>query len=390
MSRDVGIGIVGYGMMGRAHAYGYRVAPQLRELPVQPRLRVISGRDAAAVARAARRATGSRRRSPTGATVVEHPDVDIVDVCTPPGTHAEVVEAAVAAGKAVLCEKPLAADLRRRAPRRRRAHGRGGRAARDRLQLPAPAGALADEAARRRGSDRRGAAVARRRGSRTSSSIREIPFDWRFERALGGTTIADLGAHLVDLALWIVGDVDGGQRAVGDVHADAHDPTRPPRAVDVDEASSALLRFASGARGTLELARVAPRRPCDFTVEVNGARGTLHFDYARLNELWLGDAADEDVLYGLRRIRAEHRVHPYARRLVADRPGRRLRRVVREPGRRPARALARRPLDAGSRAGRARAGGLRGDGARRGRGALGPCRRSDRRADTRDDLVTLR
>jgi predicted dehydrogenase len=84
------------------------------------------------------------------------------------------------------------------------------------------------------------------------------------------------------------------------------------RAVEIDDASSALLRFASGARGTLEMARVAPRRPCDFAVEVNGSRGTLHFDYARLNELWLGDAADEDRLYGLRRIRAEHHEHPYA------------------------------------------------------------------------------
>src|SRR5581483_677221 len=128
-----------------------------------------------------------------------------------------------------------------------------------------------------------------------------IPFDWRFERAVGATTIADLGAHLVDLALWIVGDVE----AVSAQSA-TFTETRSGRAVDVDEASSALARFASGARGTFEMARTCVRRPCDFSVEVNGDRGTLRFDYARLNELWFGAADDDPALYGMRRIRAEH------------------------------------------------------------------------------------
>ena len=96
----------------------------------------------------------------------------------------------------------------------------------------------------------------------------DIPFDWRFERRLGGSTFADLGAHLVDLALWTVGEVE-------EVAAQSKTFTRDAaaRAVDVDEASSALLRFRDGARGTLEVARVCARRPCDFVVEVNGSRG---------------------------------------------------------------------------------------------------------------------
>jgi predicted dehydrogenase len=82
--------------------------------------------------------------------------------------------------------------------------------------------------------------------------------------------------------------------------------------VDVDEASSALAQFAGGARGTFEMARTCARRPCDMWVEVNGTEGTIRFDYARLNELWFGATADEERLYGLRRIRAEHATHPYA------------------------------------------------------------------------------
>jgi len=80
----------------------------------------------------------------------------------------------------------------------------------------------------------------------------------------------------------------------------------------VDEASSALVSFASGARGVFEMARTCARRPCDFWVEVNGTEGTLRFDYPRLNELLYGDAGDEEDLYGMRVIRAEHDSHPYA------------------------------------------------------------------------------
>ena len=143
------------------------------------------------------------------------------------------------------------------------------------------------------------------------------PFDWRFDREMGGTTIADLGSHLIDLVLWMVGEIadvcaqsqtfigqrslfDGGVTEVG--LAD----------VTVDDASSALIKFASGARGTVEMARSAVRRPCDFTVEVNGGDGTLVFDYARLNELWYGSAHSSPDRYGLTRIRAEHQDHPYA------------------------------------------------------------------------------
>jgi len=310
MTREVGIGIVGYGMMGRAHAYGYRVAPQVRELPVVPRLRVISGRNADAVTRAAR-ANGVEEAVTDWRAVVAQREVDIVDVCTPPGTHAEIVEAAVAAGKAVVCEKPLAvtyADARRAAG----AAERGGRPHAigfNYRRLPALSlmKRLVDEG--------RIGEVRLFRAAWLSDEFVDpaIPFDWRFERAMGASTVADLGAHLIDLALWMVGDVTrvGAQsRTFTGTRIDAETGTL--RAVDVDEASSGLLQFASGARGTVEVARVAPRRPCDFTVEVNGADGTLHFDYARLNELWFGDGRDDPSLYGLRRIRAEHPTHPYA------------------------------------------------------------------------------
>ena len=156
---EVGVGIVGYGLMGRAHAYGWRTAPHVRDLPCVPRLRVMSGRDEDALRRAAS-LYGVEEVTTDWRALVERPDVQIVDVCTPPGTHAEIVEAAAAAGKAVLCEKPLAADLASADGRRRRRRARRG-AQRDRLQLPAAPGALADEGDDRRGPRRPDPALAR-------------------------------------------------------------------------------------------------------------------------------------------------------------------------------------------------------------------------------------
>ena len=304
------IGIAGYGVMGKAHNYGYRVAPMLRRLPVTPVVTVMSGRDAAAVGAAAR-AYGVPEIVTDWRELISRDDVDVVDICTPPGTHAQIATEAATAGKAVLCEKPLA------------------------LTYAEAAGALT--AVTRAGvhnavgfNYRRLPAIALMRRMIADGAVGEIrlwratwlsdefadpatPWDWRFDRTMGGTTIADLGSHLIDMALCMAGPVDSvcaqAVTFIGDRPSGSGSGTTK---VTVDDAASALLRFESGARGTMEVARVAVRRPCDFTVEVNGSQGTLVFSYARLNELWYGGADDDIRLYGMRRIRAEHPSHPYA------------------------------------------------------------------------------
>jgi predicted dehydrogenase len=301
---EVGIGIVGYGVMGRAHAYAYRTAPLVRELPVRPRLRAISGRDGRAVAAAAA-AYGVEEWTTDWRELVERPDVQIVDVCTPPGTHAEIVTAAAAAGKAIVCEKPLATGYAEAAAAVEAVEAAGVPNAIGFNYRRLPAVALLARLVRE---GRIGEVLLWRAVWLTDEFLDPaVPFDWRFERRLGGTTIADLGSHVVDLALWIVGDL-------AEVVAQSSTFTgeRSGRAVDVDEASSVVARFAEGPAGTFELARTCARRPCDLSVEVNGTRGTLRFEYPRLNELWYGDGSDEPELYGMRRIRAEHPEHPFA------------------------------------------------------------------------------
>lgn len=301
---EVGIAVIGYGMMGRAHSYGYAEAPRIRDLPVTPRLRVLSGRDAAAVERAAAR-YGVAEWTTDWREAVERDDVQIVDVCTPPGTHAEIAAAAAAAGKAVLCEKPLSVDFASAAQALDAVRGAGVLHAVGFNYRRLPALSLL----KRMVAEGAVGEVRLWRATWLSDEFVDpaIPFDWRFDRRMGGSTIADLGAHLIDLAHWVVGEIEEVT-----AQSETFVRERSGTPVTVDDASSALVRFAGGARGTFELARSCVRRPCDFTVEVNGSEGTLVFDYARLNELWYGAGSDDPSLYGLRRIRAEHATHPYA------------------------------------------------------------------------------
>jgi len=308
---ELRVGIVGYGVMGKAHSYGYRVAPMLRPLPVTPVAAVISGRSGPAVAAAAA-AYGIGEHTTDWRALVTRDDIGVVDICTPPGTHAEIAQAAAAAGKAVLCEKPLALTYPEAAAALAAVTGAGVHHAVGFNYRRLPAVALM----RRMVADGAVGEVRLWRATWLSDEFtdKQTPYDWRFDRAMGGTTIADLGSHLIDMALWMTGEIASVCAQSATFIAERPLPGGGTGAVTVDDASSALLRFGSGALGAIEVARAAVRRPCDFTVEVNGSRGTLVFDYARLNELRYGSADDDPGLYGMRRIRAEHPSHPYAGR----------------------------------------------------------------------------
>lgn len=307
---DVRVAIIGYGTMGRAHSYAYRAASMIRDLPCRPILAVLCGRNATNVERAAD-SYGFASWTTNWREAVERDDVDIVDICTPPGTHLEIIRGAARAGKAILCEKPLAISYAEAREAADLVAERGVLNAVGFNYRRLPALALMLEMAR----EGRIGDVHLWRASWLSDEFLDptIPFDWRFDRALGGTTIADLGTHLIDLARSAVGEVETVVAQSKTFVGERANPLGgPPFPVSVDDASSGLLRFQSGARGTIELSRVSARRPVDFTVELNGSTGTLFFDYARLNELWYGSADDDPARYGLQRIRAEHPDHPYA------------------------------------------------------------------------------
>lgn len=305
-SKELNVGIVGYGMMGRAHAYAYRAAPLIRPTSVVFTPVVMSGRNADEVARVSRDCSIDSWVT-DWRQLIERSDVDVVDICTPPGTHAAIIEAAALAGNDVFCEKPLATnyfDARSALDAVRKAGVRHAIGFNYR-RLPAVS-LMAEMIANGELGE-----VHLWRGTWLSDEFvdPDIAFDWRFDAAMGGSTIGDLGSHLIDMATWMLGPIDEVS-AMSSTFVRSRDDAGSPRTVEVDDASSALARFASGAQGTMEVARAAPRRPCDFTIEVNGSKGTVMFSYAQLNELWFGTTDDDARLYGLRRVRAEHPSQP--------------------------------------------------------------------------------
>jgi predicted dehydrogenase len=304
--KELRVGIVGYGMMGRAHAYAYRAAPLIRPSTVVFTPVVMSGRNAEAVAKASEDC-GIDEWVTEWRQIIDRSDVDVVDVCTPPGTHAAVIEAAALAGKDVFCEKPLATNYA------------DARAALDAVNAAGVHHAIGFNYRRLPAVSLMAEMVANGelgevhlwRGTWLSDEFvdPDIAFDWRFDAALGGSTIGDLGSHLIDMATWMLGPINDVS-AMSSTFVASRDDAGRSKAVEVDDASSALVRFVSGAQGTMEVARAAPRRPCDFTIEVNGSKGTAMFSYAQLNELWVGNTDDDARLYGLRRVRTEHPSQP--------------------------------------------------------------------------------
>lgn len=309
MTIELRVAIVGYGAMGRAHAYAYRAAPIIRPGGVRFAPVVMTGRNEKAVAAAAI-ACGIGEWSTRWEDVIGRRDVDVVDICTPPGSHAVIAVAAARAGKSVICEKPLATTYAEAAAARDAVEAAGVHHAVGFNYRRLPALSLLAEMV---GAGELGE-IRLWRGTWLSDEFVDAatPFDWRFESNMGGTTIADLGSHLLDLATWMLGPIREVS-AISSTFTSERTVDGGTRRVEIDDASSALLRFASGAQGSFEVARVAPRRPCDFVVEVNGSKATAMFSYSQLNELWIGSVDDDPRHYGLRRIRAEHVLHPETR-----------------------------------------------------------------------------
>ena len=295
--------------MGRVHSYAYRVASLVRTLPCAPHLTVLCGRDPIAVQRAAA-AYGFDEWSTDWHAVVERPDIDIVDVCTPPGHHAEVIAAAAVAGKAIICEKPLAESYESARAAAHAATERGVLHASifNYRHLPGRRPDAADDRRRRIGEPLLWRAIWL--GDEFADPA--IPVHWRFDLPFGGSTILDLGVHAVDLARFLVGEIDEVVAQSATFITSRPDAAGGSRPVTVDDASSVLVRFAGGQRGVFEFAKVCHGRPTDFSVEVNGREGSLIFDFARLNELRFATRAVDPSEYGIRTIRAEHPRLPYA------------------------------------------------------------------------------
>ncbi|MGW4027452.1 Gfo/Idh/MocA family protein [Streptomyces sp. NPDC005009] len=318
------IGMVGYAFMGAAHSQGWRTAPRVFDLPLSPELAVICGRDADAVRAAAGR-HGWAETETDWRALVERDDVDLVDICTPGDSHAEIALAALAAGKHVLCEKPLAntvaeAEAMTRAAEEAAARGQLAMVGFNYRRVPATA------LARRMVAEGR---IGRLRHVRVAYLQDwlvdpEFPLTWRLRREQAGSgSLGDLGAHIVDLAQYLSGERLAGVSALTETFVRERPlPTAPSSGlaavtaagtgqVTVDDAALFTGRFTSGALASFEATRYATGRKNALRIELNGERGSLAFDLERLNELEFHDGTEPGTRAGFRRILVTEPEHPY-------------------------------------------------------------------------------
>lgn len=320
----LGVGMVGYAFMGAAHSQGWRTAGRVFDLPLRPELVAVCGRDGQAVRAAADR-LGWQSAETDWRALIARDDVDLVDICTPGNSHAEIAIAALDAGKHVLCEKPLAntveeAEAMAEAAARARARGQVAMVGFNYRRVPAAA------YARRLVASGRIGALRHVRVSYLQDWLvdPEAPLTWRLKKETAGSgALGDLGAHIVDLAQFIAGEPVAGVSAMTETFVrerpvlegsaaglgGAAGSERGP--VTVDDAAVFTGRMVSGALATFEASRFAAGRKNSLRLELNGELGSLSFDLERLNELSFHDHTEPAVSSGFRRILVTEPEHPY-------------------------------------------------------------------------------
>jgi len=304
---QIGVGMLGYAFMGKAHSNAYKTLPYMAwPPPLRPVLVAIAGRNRAAVSEAAQRygyadAVGDWR------ALIADERIQLFDNSGPNNLHAEPTIAAARSGKHVLCEKPLG-----RTPQESYEIWSAAAAAGVKHMCAfnyrfVPAVALARElvCAGELGE------IYHFRARYLQEWLIDPQFErvWRLDKSVAGSgALGDLGAHIIDLARFLVGEiasVSGLTRTFI--------PERPGGRVDVDDAFEAVADFECGAIGTLEASRLCQGRKNAMTFEINGSKGSIAFDLERLNELQVHVVGSNPgaSAQGFRQVLVSEAYHPY-------------------------------------------------------------------------------
>jgi len=309
------IGLIGGGFMGRTHSNGYRRVPNFfPELAYTPVLKAVCFRNETK-AKAFAEQWGYESFETDWRKLIARPDIDAVDICTPNDTHAEIAIAAAAAGKMILCEKPLARDL---------AESKGMVDAIEKAGVKntvwynyrrLPAVTLAKDII---DSGKLGKIFHYRANFLQDWTINEnLPQGgeglWRMDAAVAGSgVLGDLLSHCIDTAMWLNGGIkDVSAMTETFVKERMHQLTGKVEAVKIDDACSFLCHFNNGSLGLFESTRYARGHKALYTFEINGANASIRWDLHDLNKLELYDNADESKLKGWRTIHITDGDHPY-------------------------------------------------------------------------------
>ncbi|SDL35205.1 Gfo/Idh/MocA family protein [Arthrobacter sp. ok362] len=307
----LGVAMIGYAFMGKAHSNAWRNVGSFFDVPAFEQ-RVLVGRDPAGVAEAAAK-YGWAESATDWRAVIARDDVHIVDICAPGLMHAEIAIAALAAGKHVLVEKPLAntlAEAEAMAAAARSAQDNGVQSMVGFNYRRVPALALARELI----AEGRLGTIRHVRAAYLQDWLvdPESPMTWRLNKETAGSgALGDIASHAIDQVLFLLGD------QVTEVSGRLHTftPQRPgrhgPEEVTVDDAAWATLTLASGAVASVEVSRVATGQKNSLKLEIYGDKGSLLFDLEDLNELGFLDSTLPVREQGFRRILVNEPEHPY-------------------------------------------------------------------------------
>jgi len=308
--KTIRIGLVGSGFMGKAHSLAYRSVGAVFRLPVQPVLELLADATPESAAAAARdfgfaRSTGDWR------ALVTDPRVDVVSVATPNALHAPVALAAIAAGKHVHCEKPLAPNADAAKQMLDAAEKAGVKTQVGFNYLKNPLIALAREIV---ASGEIGDIVSFR-GIHAEDYMADAATPWHFrlDPAGGGGVVADLGSHIIAMARHLLGpisEVCGRLETIIRQRPEALGSARL-RAVEVDDIAHGMVRFNRGCVGTIEASWLSRGRKMQIDFEVIGSRGALAFSQERFNELQLYKVEKDGSRNGFRTLIAGPEHPPY-------------------------------------------------------------------------------
>lgn len=321
IKKSLRIGLIGYNFMGKAHSNAWRQVGHFFDLPAEVSLHTLCGRSAKAVQDAAQQ-LGWQQTSTDWRAVVEDPEIDIIDICTPNDSHHEIALAAAAAGKAILCEKPLAMTV---------AQAEEMTAAVKKARVVnmvchnyrrIPAVALAKEMIE---AGELGDRIYHYRARYAQDWIADpqFPLVWRLQSKIAGSgTHGDIDAHIIDIGRYLVGEI---KEVCGMMEtfikerpllAAAGEGLKAKAAaktgkVTVDDAVSWIGKFKNGAMANLEATRFAYGRKNHITFEVNGSKGSLFFNFEDMNRLQFFSADDPSGRQGFRDILVTESNHPF-------------------------------------------------------------------------------
>src|SRR3954454_4356016 len=310
--RTLAVGLVGYAFMGRAHSNAWRQAPRFFELPADVRMKTICGRNAAAARRAATR-LGWENAVSDWRSVVDDPEIDIVDISTPNDTHREIAIAAARAGKAIMCEKPLGLDVEEceeilaAARKARVVH----MVCHNYRRIPAIA--LAKQMIER---GELGDRIYHYRARYAQDWLTDpkFPLVWRLQSQIAGSGAhGDINAHIIDLGRYLIGEFAEVSAVMKTFvrQRPLRSGSRKTGCVTVDDAVSTVGRFRNGAIANLEATRFAPGRKNSIKLEINGSGGSLAFDFEEMNRLRFYNSADPADRRGFRDILVTEAQHPF-------------------------------------------------------------------------------